>query len=109
MTTKESTAEYITDQLAGVPDISTRKMFGEYALYCGKKVVALICDEKLFIKITEQGREFVGERYTEGFAYKGAKASLYIDADLLEDREWISMLIQITAEHVPEPKLKKKK
>ena len=59
MATNESTVEYITDQLVDVPKISTRKMFGEYALYCGKKVVALICDDTLFVKITEQGKEFV--------------------------------------------------
>jgi len=26
-------------------------MFGEYALYCGDKVVALVCDDQLFVKI----------------------------------------------------------
>lgn len=109
MATKESTVEYITDQLVDVPDIATRKMFGEYALYCGKKVVALICDDTLFVKITDEGRNFVGKNYTEGFAYKGAKASMKIDEDLLEDREWLSRLILITEENLPEPKPKKKK
>ena len=109
MATNESTVEYITDQLVDVPKISTRKMFGEYALYCGKKVVALICDDTLFVKITEQGKEFVGEKYKEGFAYKGAKASIEINEDLIENREWISKLIEITEENLPEPKPKKKK
>ena len=109
MATNESTVEYITDQLVNIPKISTRKMFGEYALYCGKKVVALICDDTLFVKITEQGKEFVGKKYKEGFAYKGAKASMEIDGDLIENREWISKLIEITEENLPEPKPKKKK
>jgi TfoX/Sxy family transcriptional regulator of competence genes len=109
MATKESTVEYILDQLVDVPNIATRKMFGEYALYCGKKVVALICDDALFVKITEEGKEFVGKKYTEGFAYPGAKASMRIDEDLLEDREWISELIRITEENLPEPKVKKRK
>ena len=30
MATKESTVEYIIDQLIDVPNVTTRKMFGEY-------------------------------------------------------------------------------
>ena len=108
MSTQVSTAEYITDQLSVVGNIATRKMFGEYALYCGKKVVALICDDTLYVKITPEGKEFLGENYKEGHAYKGAKPSMQIDEDLLEDREWISDLIKITEENLPEPKPKKR-
>lgn len=81
-------------------------MFGEYALYCAGKVVGLVCDDTLYIKITEQGKEFVGLKYKEGFAYEGAKASMQIDEELIEDREWLCELVRITAEHLP---LKKKK
>ncbi len=109
MATQESTIEYILDQLVNLPDISVRKMFGEYALYSGRKVVALVCDNTLFVKITIEGREFVGELYKEGFAYKGAKASMQIDEDLIEDREWLSKLISLTEENLPEPLPKKLK
>lgn len=108
MATKQSTIEYIEDQLTGL-DITSRKMFGEYALYCGGKVVALVCDDTLFVKITEEGKKYVGANYEEGEAYPGAKPSMRISDDLLEDREWLTELIRITAEHLPEPKLKKKK
>lgn len=107
MSTKPSTIEYIKDQLAGVPGMRSRKMFGEYALYCGDKVVALVCDDELFVKITEAGRVFVGERYTEGAAYPGARPSMRIDEDLIEDRERFMELIRITAEALPVPKPKK--
>ncbi len=109
MAAKESTIGYITDQLIDISNIATRKMFGEYALYVGKKVVALICDDTLFVKITEQGKEFVGKYYKEGFAYKGAKVSMRISEDLIENRKWLSELIEITEENLPEPKPKKKK
>lgn len=107
MSTKQSTIDYIVDQLAAVGDVSTRKMFGEYALYADGKVVGLICDDTLYIKITEAGKEYVGEEYREGYPYKGAKASIVIDEDWIEDREWVSGLIEITAAHVPMPKKKK--
>mgnify|MGYP000668009904 CR=1 FL=1 len=108
MSTKQSTVEYITDQLIDLPDITTRKMFSEYALYCDKKVVALICDDTLFVKITDEGKKFIGKHYEEGFAYHGAKASMQINNDLLEDRKWLCELIAITAKNLPKPKPKKK-
>lgn len=101
--------EYIEDQLSDIPGINSRKMFGEYALYCGDKVVALVCDGKLFVKITEAGKAYVGDHYEEGTAYPGAKPSMYIDEDLIENRDWLGGLIRLTAEHLPIPKPKKKR
>jgi TfoX/Sxy family transcriptional regulator of competence genes len=109
MATKQSTADYILDQLTAAGEVSARKMFGEYALYCDGKVVGLICDDTLFIKITQPGKEFVGEYYQEGNAYEGAKISMIIDGDRIEDRDWLSELVRITADNLPFPKLKKAK
>jgi TfoX/Sxy family transcriptional regulator of competence genes len=83
-------------------------MFGEYALYCNGKVVALVCDDTLFVKITEEGKKFVGERYKEGAPYPRARPSMKIDDDLIEEREWLSALVQITTENLPEPSEQKK-
>jgi TfoX/Sxy family transcriptional regulator of competence genes len=109
MKTKQSTIDYILDQLISAGDVSARKMFGEYALYCDGKVVALVCRDILFVKITEQGTKFVGKYYQEGHAYKGAKTSMVIDADRIEDHEWLSELIRITADSLIAPKSKKQR
>jgi TfoX/Sxy family transcriptional regulator of competence genes len=109
MATSQSTIDYILDQLVSLDNVSARKMFGEYALYCGGKVVALVCDDTLFVKITQQGKDFVGTYYQEGYAYNGAKVSMQIDEDRIEDREWLCELIAITAENLPLPKKKVKK
>ena len=109
MATKQSTTDYLLDQLSAVPDIRARKMFGEYALYCRGKVVALVCDNELFVKMTEPGKKFVGGSYEEGFAYPGAKPSMHIPGDLLEDTSFLSELIEITARTLPMPKPKKLK
>ena len=85
-----------------------RKMFGEYALYCGDKVVALVCDDTLYVKITEAGRAYAGHRYTEGTAYPGAKPSMQIDMDTTEDRDWLCELIRLTEESLPTPQKKPK-
>lgn len=84
-------------------------MFGEYALYCGDLVVALICDDRLYVKITAEGKEFVADEYSGGCAYKGARPSMLIDQDKLDDFEWLSELIIITAHNLPTPKIKKTK
>ena len=109
MSTEQSTIDYLQDQLVSVDNVSTRKMFGEYALYVGTKVVALVCDNTLFVKITDEGKEYAGTKYKEGFAYKGAKVSMQISEDLIEDRAWLSELIEITESELPEPKPKKKR
>ena len=108
MATSRSTIDYILDQARGAGRLAGRKMFGEYALYCDDKVVGLVCDDTLFVKITEPGRKFVGEHYQEGFAYEGAKASMLIDGDRLENNEWLRDLVRITAANLPRPKPKKK-
>ena len=107
MATKQSTANYIQDQLSELEHVATRKMFGEYALYCDGKVVGLICDNTLFVKITDSGKAFVGSLYEEGEAYKGAKPSMKISNDQLEDHEWLSHLIRLTADSLPAPKPKR--
>lgn len=109
MATQASTIEYILDQLSSIPNVRARKMFGEYALYCNDKVVALVCDDELFVKITEAGKEFVGDLYHEGTAYPGARPSMNIDMDMIEDRNWLSELILITEENLPAPKAKSQK
>lgn len=99
--------EFVVDQIEQAGDISYRKMFGEYALYCKGKVVALICDNQLFVKPTKTGKSFIGN-VTEAPAYPGAKPSFLIE-DQIEDRNWISNLIILTEKELPKPKPKKKR
>ena len=99
--------EFVVEQISAECEMTFKKMFGEYALYAKGKVVALICDNQLFVKATEAGKEFVGE-YVEAPAYPGAKPSLLIE-DKIDDREWLSELSLITEKALPKPKIKKKK
>lgn len=101
MSTQQPTVDFILDQLTALKNVSAKKMFGEYALYCNGKVVGLVCDNILYIKITEDGKKFVGKFYQEGHAYKGAKASMVIGEEKIEDREWLCALVRITEENLP--------
>ena len=107
MSSDQDFVEFIADQVAEAGEITYRKMFGEYALYCDGKVVALVCDNQLFVKQTTAGREFIGDPL-EAPAYPGAKPSFLIE-DKIEEKDWLSRLIRITADELPAPKPKKKK
>lgn len=99
--------EFVVDQIRDAGDISFRKMFGEYAVYCGGKVVLLICDDQVFIKPTDAGRSFIGQ-VEEAQPYPGARPSFLIH-EQLEDKEWMSKLVRLTEKELPEPKPKRDK
>jgi len=105
MASDENFVKFIAEQVETVGNIRYRKMFGEYALYCNEKVVALICDNQLFVKRSNAGRAFIGD-VVESPAYKGARPSFLIK-DQCEDKEWLSELIRLTEKELPLPKKKK--
>jgi len=97
--------QYVVDQIDDDCAITFRKMFGEYGLYSAGKIVALVCDDRLFVKPTEEGRAFIGN-VTEAPAYPGATPSFLVD-DRIDDGAWLSELIRVTYRALPEPKPKK--
>ena len=99
--------EYVRDQINEAGQVSFKKMFGEYAIYCNEKVVALVCDNQLFIKPTDGGRSMIGN-VVESPPYSGAKPYFLI-GEKLDDRHWMTNLIQLTASELPTPKPKKSK
>lgn len=109
MTTEKSTVEFLLDQLWDLGDVRARAMFGGYTLYHQEKVVGLVCDDQLFVKITPAGKALVGDGYEEGEAYPGAKPSMMIGADEIEDAERLCALVRVTADSLPAPKPRKKK
>ncbi len=103
MATSQHTVDFILEQIANAGSVSARKMFGEYCIYCDKKVVALVCDEELFVKMTLAGKEFLG-KYEEKPPYPGAKPYFFISGDIWDDSEWLTKLIKISASKLPIPK-----
>jgi TfoX/Sxy family transcriptional regulator of competence genes len=61
MSSDQSFVDYVCEQAALGKALTYRKMFGEYALYLGEKVVALVCDNSWFLKPTDAGRAVVGK------------------------------------------------
>jgi TfoX/Sxy family transcriptional regulator of competence genes len=97
---------FVCEQLRGAGEISSRRMFGEAAVYLQDKVVGLVCDNQLFVKPTEAGRAKIGVP-VEAPPFPGAsKWFLMVD---LDDPEFLADLIRTTADALPVPKIKIKK
>lgn len=107
MASDQNFVDFVIEQIQNNGTISAKKMFGEYGIYCDEKLFGVICDNKLYIKPTIKGREFIGNP-TELPAYEGAKPSFLIE-DKIEDSKWLSDLVKITSENLPEPKIKSRK
>jgi TfoX/Sxy family transcriptional regulator of competence genes len=106
MASDQGFVDYVHDQLGRSRHISFRKMFGEYAMYYDGKVVALICDNQLFVKPTAGGRAMLMQ-VTEGCPYPGAKPHLLIDSQL-EEPDFVLKLVKLTASELPAPLARKK-
>ncbi len=107
MASNQKFVDFVLEQIENAGEITAKKMFGEYAIYSDRKMFGVICDDKLFVKPTKSGREFIGN-VVEASPYEGAKPSLLIE-DKIEDREWLSELVRISVKELPMPKPKKKK
>jgi TfoX/Sxy family transcriptional regulator of competence genes len=81
-------------------------MFGEFALYLDGKVVALVCDDQLYLKPTAEGRQFLGT-VPEASPYPGCRPFLLMSAEL-DDPERLAAALRITADALPLPKPKAK-
>lgn len=99
--------EFIVDQIRAAGEVTYKKMFGAYGLFVDKKFIAIVDDDQLYLKPTENGRTFIGT-VVEAPPYPGARNYFLIE-ESLEDSDWLSELFRVTAQELPEPKPKKNK
>ncbi len=95
--------QYIVDQCSGAGEITTKKMFGDYGIYCNGVIFGLICDDCFFIKPTNAGLSFVREKILRP-PYEGAKPYLYISD--VDDSDYLSRLVWKTYKELLLPKNK---
>lgn len=89
-------------------EVAARAMFGGYGLYHNSKNFALICEDTLFIKVTDAGSSVAGQIAKEP-PYPEAKPAFKISATKRRENKWLVALIEATAASLPSPKPKKKK
>ena len=86
---------YVAEQLREAGTIRSRKMFGEYGLYCNGVFFAVICDDQFFVKVTPQG-ETAFPDLPKAPPYEGAKDSFLVED--VENRDQMTELTRITCE-----------
>ena len=98
--------QFIADQCAGAGDITARKMFGDYGIYCNGKLFGLICDNHFYIKPTDAARKLLRSEDLRP-PYEGAKPYFYIEE--VDDHDYLAQLVKVTVSALPDPKPKHKK
>lgn len=104
MSSKPELVEYVAEQCRGAGEITFKKMFGEYGLYCNGKIFALVCDDEFFVKISEAGERW---NLPKKPPYDGAKD--YFLVEDVDNAEFLTELVTATYNALPEPKPKKPK
>ena len=94
--------EYVLDLLAGVPEVTTRKMMGEYLLYAQGRLFGGIYDDRFLVKPTPASRVALT---TEEVPYEGAAPMLLVD---IEDGEAVAALVTAMLPELPELKKRRK-
>ena len=107
MATQKETIEFILEKLGDPKLFSARAMFGEYALYAKGKVVALVCDDLLYVKIlpASQSLEKICEK---GDPYPGAKPHYIVEESQLSSVDDLPAILLDIADSLPAKKKKGK-
>ena len=106
MSTQKETMQFILEKL-GYPDrFATRAMFGEYALYADGKVVALVCDDQLYVKIVEASKELEAQCEKDK-PFPGAKPYYLVEESQLSHINELPDILFAIADSLPVKKLKK--
>ena len=85
--------DYVAEQLRQAGTIRSRKMFGEYGLFCNGVFYAVICGDQLFVKVTPEG-EAAFPHLPKAPPYEGAKDYLWVED--VDDRDTMTALTRLT-------------
>lgn len=103
MATQKETIEFLLGKLRQPKRFSARAMFGEYALYADGKVVALVCDDLLYVKILPASRA-LEPLCEQGHPYPGAKPHYLVEEGQFSSVPALPAILFALAESLPEPK-----
>lgn len=107
MSTQKETVEFILEKLGEPKHFTVRAMFGEYALYADGKVVGLICDDQLYVKILPESKE-LEDICEKDEAYPGSKLYYVVEEVMLSKIKNLAEILINIAKSLPLPKKKKK-
>lgn len=101
MATSRETIDHLLDTAALGARLSAKKMFGEYGIYLDGKMVALVCDDSVYLKPTVATAADTADL---PFAPPYPQARPHPQADaLLDDPPRLRALLLATAAALPIP------
>jgi DNA transformation protein and related proteins len=112
MSVSDNYRTYIIEQLAALPALSTRRMFGGLGLYSGDWFFGLIDDDVLFFKVDDANRDDYVSRGMRAFMPIPGKASMgyfQVPVDVIEEAEDLTRWARRSVEVAERAGLKKKK
>ena len=86
---------FVVDQLRDAGGIRSRRMFGEYGLFCDGVFFGAICDDQFFVKITPEGQAAF-PHLPRVPSHEGARDAFLVED--VEDRAQMTTLVHITCE-----------
>ena len=98
--------QYIIDQCSGAGENAVKKMMGDYCIYCNGVLFGLICDNNLYIKVTDAGEAVLDEIDLRP-PYPSARDHFYISN--VDDRDYLEDIIRATLPELMSGKSKAKR
>ena len=105
MSSSKEYLEYILEQLSDLEDISYRAMMGEYIIYYRGKIIGGIYDDRFLVKPVKSAMAMMPDASME-LPYEGAKEMILVDD--VEDRDFLSELLESMYDELPAHKKKRK-
>ena len=106
MASSKEYLDFILEQLSDLEEITYRAMMGEYIIYYRGKIVGGIYDDRFLVKPVKSAIEYMENAKYE-LPYDGAKEMLLVDD--VDNKEFLTGLVNAMYDELPAPKPKKKK
>jgi len=102
----DSFKDFVIDQLAALPELRVKAMFGGHGLYADGRFFGILFDGRLYFKVSERSVPAYKARGMGPFTYETSKRTITmsyyeVPADVLENRDqlldWARTAIKIAA------------
>ena len=103
--TSRDTVDFILARM-GSPRFSAKPAFGEYVIYADGKIVALVCDDRLYVKDLP-ATAALAELCEKGPPYPGAKPHFVLEEGQVASMRELPSILLRAASGLPTPRPKK--
>lgn len=106
MASSKEYLDFILEKLSDLEEITYRAMMSEFIIYYRGKIVGGIYDDRFLVKPVKSAINYMPSARYE-LPYEGAKEMLLVDE--VDDKEFLTGLLNAMYDELPAPKKKKKR